>query len=187
MVRPGVNVNYTREQAFLKRSLAFYRFRRDLTDVNNYYWGAGSALRAVQGRVRHMDEAENFREVLRLTQSEFVKPLGHTPSTYSSQLKVSRRWHGLLTLVLISSAFEIYISAVSTIAIASDPVLRPGFPKRVDGLTFLKHELSAGERNTEALTKGEWPSRLSAFRRTFRSVPHILTENVGELEKLRSS
>ena len=147
---------YSRDRSILSRTLPYYQFKRDFTTVNDYYWGTGSALQAVAGRVRHMKSGEDFHAELGLVQHKYDKPLGHTPQKYAEKLRVSNRWHRLLTLVTLASAFERYLTAVSTIAIASDPVLEPGFPKKIDGLVLAKYNLQAGERPTEPLTKGEW-------------------------------
>lgn len=178
--------NYQRDKSILSRTLAFYQFKRDFTTVNDYYWGTGSSLQAVAGRVRHMQATEDFHALLGLTQRIYAKPLGHTPEKYAAKLNVSKRWHRLLTLVIMTSAFERYLTAVATTAIASDPVLTPGFPKKIDGLILAKYRLQAGERSTEPLTKGEWSSRLAAFRKYFGTVPAALSSNEGTLETMRN-
>jgi hypothetical protein len=177
---------YKRENSVLARSLAYYQFKRDFTTVNDYYWGVGSSLQAVSGRVRHMSATDDFHVLLGLTQERYEKPLGHSSDKYAAQLSVSMRWHRLLTLVIMTSAFERYITAVARTAVSSDPVLSLGFPKKVDGLTLAKYSLEAGDRPTEPLTKGEWSSRLAAFRRYFREVPRDLQSNEGELEQMRN-
>ena len=176
-------INFQRDKSVLARTLAYYQFQRDFTTVNDYYWGAGSALHAVAGRVRHMSSEDNFRKELGLTQEIYEKPLGH--ERYAEKLNISRRWHRLLTLVIMTSAFERYLTAVATLAIASDPALTPGFPKKIDGLVLAKYQLKAGDRPTEPLTKGEWPSRLAAFRRYFGEIPIDLKSNEGTLETMR--
>ena len=175
---------YSRDKSTLSRTLPYYAFKNDFTTVNYYYWGAGSALHAVAGRVRHMNSSEDFHRELGLTQQTYVKPLGNTPAEYADVLNVSTRWHRLLTLVILAAAFERYLTAVATIAISSDPALTPGFPKKIDGLTLAKYELQAGDRPTQLLTKGEWSARLAAFRKYFRLVPAKLLEN-EPLETMR--
>lgn len=177
---------YQRDKSIFSKTLAFYQFKRDFTTVNDYYWGTGSSLQAVAGRVRHMQMNEDFHALLGLTQRIYAKPLGHTPERYAAKLSVSKRWHRLLTLVIMTSAFERYLTAVATIAIASDPVLTPGFPKKIDGLILAKHRLQTGERPTDPLTKGEWSSRLAAFRRYFGAVPSALSSNESALETMRN-
>ena len=179
--------DYQRAKSTLARTLAYYQFKRDFTTVNDYYWGAGSALQAVAGRVRHMSSDDDFHAELGLTQRTYAKPLGHTSQKYLEKLNVSKRWHRLLTLVIMTSAFERYLTAVATLAIASDPVLTPGFPKKIDGLILAKYMLQAGDRPTEPLTKGEWSSRLAAFRKYFGSVPADLQSNEGALEVMRNT
>jgi hypothetical protein len=177
---------YSREKSILTRTLAHYQFKRDFTTVNDYYWGAGSALQAVAGRVRHMGSDDDFHAMLGLTQSKYVKPLGHVPDRYAEILNVSARWHRLLTVVIMTSAFERYLTAAATLAIASDPVLKPGFPKKIDGLVLAKYALQTGDRPTEQLTKGEWSARLAAFRKYFGKVPQGFKANEGTLEIMRN-
>jgi hypothetical protein len=179
--------DYQRDQPTLPRTLAYYQFKRDFTTVNDYYWGTGSALQAVSGRVRHMGATDDFHTDLGLTQAAYAQPLGHTAQIYSKKLTVSKRWHRLLTLVIMISAFERYLSAVATLAIASDPALTAGFPKRIDGLTLAKYELNTGDRPTEPLTKGEWSARLAAFGKYFGEVPARLRASEGELEIMRTT
>jgi hypothetical protein len=178
---------YLRSEPTFARTLAYYQFRRDFTTVNNYYWGAGSALQAVSGRVRHMSPTDDFHADLGLLQELYAQPLGKTPRTYSDKLTASKRWHRLLTLVIMASAFERYLTAVATLAIASDPALTVGFPKKIEGLTLAKYNLSAGERPTESLTKGKWSSRLAAFGDYFGGVPAELRSNESALEIMRTT
>ena len=178
-------MDYTRSKAILERTLAYYQFKRDFTTVNDFFWSTDSALQAVSGRVRHMKDTEDFRTALGLGQPLYAKPLGHSPNVYAEQLKVGDRWHRLMALVVMLSAFERYINSAATLAIASDPTLTAGFPKKIDGLTLVKYGLTGGDRPTDRTIRGEWSARRSAFVEYFSGAPAKMTENEAELEIMR--
>ena len=86
--------------------------------------------------------------------------------------------------MLLTSCFESYLATVGELAVASDPLRSPGFPKRVDEAMLLKHghELPVG---IEGLTRGEWSARVATYRRLFSSTPARLDASVGELDRIR--
>ncbi|MBV9822169.1 MAG: hypothetical protein JO144_07995 [Actinobacteria bacterium] len=178
-------MTYRRDTGAMARTLAYYQFARAFTTTNTYYWASASSLHAVQAFTRHMEPAEDYRRKLGLTQRRFDRRIASGPSVYREMLLQAAPWQRQSALMLLSSAFERYITVACSLAHASDPLLQPGFPKILDGVLLLKNSIPVPERSTEPLTKGEWPARVSRFREWFSMAPLALEQNLGELEKLR--
>lgn len=98
-------------------------------------------------------------------------------------------WARLSCIVSALGNFEMYVIKIATLAFMSDLGLLAGTRNRIDGTIALKQPRPV-VRNfdplIEALTKGEWAGRLSAFRKQFGSCPPSLQNSLGELEKLRT-
>ena len=148
-------MTYRRDTSAMPRTLAYYQFARAFTTINTYYWGCASSLHAVQAFTRHMQPTHDYRRKLGLTQQRFDRhiPIG-PPLAYRDMLREAAPWQRQSALVLLSSAFERYITVVCTMANASDPLLQPGFPKILDGLLLLKNGIPVPERPLEPWSKG---------------------------------
>ncbi|MFC9560372.1 hypothetical protein [Agromyces sp. NPDC056965] len=152
--------------------------------MNSYYWGAASSIAAVHGVLRHLSDEDNFRSKLGLNQKRFDRALNHTTSKYEAEVKVSDAWHRLAALVILLSAFERYMAAVTSLAVASDPSLTPGFPKVVEGLALRKHNVRLAEHDLVNVVKGDWSSRAAAYARLFGENTHV-SNAIGELDAMR--
>jgi len=96
-------------------------------------------------------------------------------------------WVRLSSLLSVLSYFESFVTTISTLALRSDPLLRFGQSRVVDGATWLKRTVRDDTTGLVVpLVKGEWPQRLSAFRDLFEIVPPILEANIQDLEQMRS-
>lgn len=98
-----------------------------------------------------------------------------------------QNWSRLNVLMALSSYFENYIQSISNLALESNPGILFKTPKVLDGTIMLKMEQQHSFANeTFDLVKGSWTSRESAFRNLFGNCPASLSNNIGELEKVRS-
>lgn len=177
---------YDRAIPVANSTMALQRFAADFTALNSYYWGATSSIAAVGGVLRHLNNQDDFRAKLGLTQSRFDRPLNHRSGQFADELGVSEKWHRRAALVALLSAFERYMATVTALAVASDPSLIRGFPKLIEGLSLQKHGVKLGERDLESVVKGTWGGRLAAYERLFGPNP-TLAGALGELEKMRNS
>ena len=179
-------MRYDRAQSFLPTSMALWQFNKDLRDLNDFYWASRLSL-DITARQHKAHSNLNGPELLAqlTTGSEAETHVGHTPEELSTRLRMADRWLRLTALVLASSAFERYLIAAVSAAVASDPLLVAGWPKRVDGLGLLKHKVVMPERNLEGTVKGEWHRRVASYKQLFRNAPRELTGSLPELEALR--
>jgi len=108
---------------------------------------------------------------------------------WSDSLKEFNNWTNLNTLLAISSNMETYLSTIVSLALESDPGILFNSPKSIDGIVLLKKGATKSKLHDDVIigiTKGDWNSRVSAYKRIFGQVPKILEDNIGELEKIRN-
>ncbi|SCW96513.1 MULTISPECIES: hypothetical protein [unclassified Pseudomonas] len=98
-------------------------------------------------------------------------------------------WTNLNALVSLASYLETYISSIVSLAVESDVGVLYGAPKSIDGIYVLKHgnilKSNIGAHVTNCV-KGDWSSRIAAYRSIFGSVPPILENSISELESMRT-
>ena len=103
-----------------------------------------------------------------------------------SPAKIKKNWVRLSSLVSALSYLESYIVTISNLAIRSDPLLRFGQSRIIDGTSWLKRGVKDDITNyVVPLVKGKWPTRLSAYRDLFGSIPSQLNDNLSSLENMR--
>lgn len=94
----------------------------------------------------------------------------------------------LNTLVSVSAYFETYLSSVVSLAIESDLGLLYEIPKKIDGISVLKHNNNNNYSffdKSKSITKGTWAQRISNFKKIFKVVPQELIDAESDLEKMR--
>jgi hypothetical protein len=176
---------FDRAVPFLGYSLARWRHRKDQQELNENYWV--SVLQA--------DVLQQLLPSSPISTQQFISSIGIPTQTTdrvgqdTNALGVestsSRRWARLTGLFLATAALERFLAAAATAAEESDPLLSPGFPKRVEGAMLKKYQASLSLGDMRPLIEGEWSSRIAAFRKRFGTVPQVLADNEGELEKIR--
>lgn len=84
------------------------------------------------------------------------------------------------------SYLEAYISAVVTLSLRSDPLLRYGQSHTIDGVTWIKREVHDDiSDHVLSCVKGQWSKRLSGYGKLFRTVPATLRSCESDLERMR--
>ncbi|MDK9558268.1 hypothetical protein QQF73_11610 [Marinobacter sp. M216] len=97
-------------------------------------------------------------------------------------------WTNLNSVMAMSSNLETYLSTVIKLALESDVGVLFGAKRRIDGIEIIKHGRSQPfdfEDKIVSCTKGEWGSRVNAFKKIFGQAPEVLESNISRLEKLR--
>lgn len=164
-------------------SLAMMRFRQDFTTLNDYYWGTAASISAVLGKLNHLTNENDFRKELGLLSARFEKPLGHATGVFAEQVKKSEKWHRRAVIVMLASAFEQYMTTVTTLAVTSNPTLSREL-HLLDGVALLKHDIQIVKHDVVDVNKGTWSTRYSAFKRLF-GANRVLEQNIGELDRMR--
>ena len=151
--------NFDRASAWNGKTLAWSHYRQSFTELNSQYWGGVPSEVWSRRFLTQNDATSDFRVALGVSSDKWQR-VANSVSDFEEKFEVHRRWSTLLTLVLLTSCFENLLANLSEAALASDPLLSPGFPKRVDGLMLLKHGHSMQAMSTELITKGDWSSRI---------------------------
>lgn len=167
----------------MARSVPGYRFRRDSAQINSHYWMGRMAEGAARYHLKKHSPEDDPMKVLGLGE-EYARRLGHNIGSVKEQVDIHSRWKNLTILLMLTSALERYITDAASTAVNSDPALRPGFPKRVDGLLLEKYGLTVPHPNLVNLVKGQWPGRIAALTRLFGEI-NVTPETVSILEDLR--
>jgi hypothetical protein len=97
-------------------------------------------------------------------------------------------WTNLNALLALTSNLETYIATVVSLALESDPGILYNSSKSIDGIVLLKQGAKKNQFHDNvitSITKGDWNARLSAFKKTFGSIPNGLENNIGKLEEIR--
>lgn len=176
---------FSREMPTLGTSLALWRFRMDSGELSHFYWtGAAQSDFFAYATKQHPDSADPIA-TLKIQDRRYERRLGHDFAELRRRTSVEERWRRLLTVMLMSSAFERFLLSVAGAAVDSDPVRLPGFPKRVEGLMLKKYGLAVDQPGLSGLVMNDWSKRISEYRRLFSGVPQELIDAEGELEKLR--
>lgn len=174
---------FDRATPWCGNSLAMVAFRRQFTEINEQYWGAVPSELLVRRLVSQHPLETPLTVALSATTGEWHR-VGHDLGDLQSRFDTSRRWARLLSLVLLSSALELYLRNVTRAAQLSDPARKGEFPQALDGLTLLRHGVELQIYPAE-FTKGDWSKRVASYRRHFSTVPAVLQESIGDLDKMQ--
>lgn len=175
-------MSFNRNTLFYHKSLAFRLFKRHHTHFNDIYWAhkttyahtfSGTSAYKVSNPASDMFPKEKGS-------SRGERELGEWGRWYSD----FDSWSRMASVVAIAGYLETYIAQIATAALESSPSLVFGGGPKVDGAQFLKHNKKYDlYSHTESLTRGDWQSRISAYKKFFGSCP--FEHRIKDLEKLR--
>ncbi|MFN3256266.1 MAG: hypothetical protein ACE37B_11255 [Ilumatobacter sp.] len=175
--------DFDRSRAWMGRSIAYAVFRTQFTELNSQYWAGVPSELLSRRFVADHHGGDDFKTALQV-RSDSWNAVGHSVATYAERFEIHRGWSRRLTLILLTSCFERFLDSISAAAVASDPLRKPGFPKPVDGASFLKHGTDVPSLS-DPLTVGDWSRRISVYTKNFGDPPAALRAAEGELERLR--
>jgi hypothetical protein len=116
-----------------------------------------------------------------------VHRLAPMAADWSSDFKEFENWTRLSVLVSALSYLETYVSTVVTLALRSDPLLRFGQSRAIDGVAWLKRSVADDVSDLViGCVKGEWSRRLAHYRRLFGTVPVQLLVLERDLDRMRT-
>ena len=165
-------------------------FIKRMTNLNEMLWASIPALSYAQGMYRRNkknDKPLKSTEELFKASGEDVRRLDPTVDDWYNNIREFENWNRLNSLVALLSAFEVYLSAVVSLSIESNPSLLLNSTKLIDGVKLLKSNNDKHDyfKITENVTKGTWTERTNEMKKLFPVVPEILPNNIGELDKMR--
>lgn len=182
--------DFNRWQSKDTSTLVFRLFNRRLTDLNEMLWASIPAISYTKGiyrRNKHSEKPLSSPRELFKASGEDVRRLAHDLERWNHYICEFENWNRLNALVALLSSFEVYLSSVISLALESDPGLILNAHKSIDGVHLLK--LNRDNHHffnyTEKITKGTWSARTNEFKRIFSTLPSLLEQNIGELDKMR--
>jgi hypothetical protein len=88
--------------------------------------------------------------------------------------------------VAVTGYLEVYMKTVVRLALESDPGVIVSCSRRIDGVEPLKKHLHYSYKDeATACVKGDWQSRIAAYKRLFGVCPQIIEDSTSELEFIR--
>jgi len=108
---------------------------------------------------------------------------------WSNSFNDLKNWINLNALLAISSNLETYIATTIPLALESDIGILYGTPRRIDGIEIIKHRVNKKKSQFDefviSCTKGDWNSRISAYKKIFEKVPEYFESQKKDLEEIR--
>lgn len=183
------NVKFQRWVSIRDSSWPYQVFKKHTQELNRMMWTNDSAAKYVYRNLKKegaiwSDKSSKYFEFPVHDGREAFSDL----KDWSNYYNQFQNWVNLNGIMALSSNFEVYLSAIVSLAIESDPGILYNSPKSIDGVLLLKKGAMKFPFEQEILTsftKGDWNSRKNAFNNTFSYIPKTIEENIGEFEKLR--
>jgi hypothetical protein len=158
------------------------------TEINQHYWSFIASSEHSAYRARKYKEVDKSAPTSRLFRAGGTDA-PRIPSTVSDWLSANeelKNWLRLSALVSAASNFEMFLGHIARTALASDPLVRHGSSKALDGVSLLKGGLELPyEDVAEGLTKGDWNSREAHFLKIFGVMLLEIRNKKTELEAIR--
>jgi hypothetical protein len=176
---------FSRAAAPLGHTLALQSFRRDFSKLNEHYW-AYLPARIISERAASQVAPTTSMPIFTTSSNADLTRCSHDTREWLVHIRESENWTRLSALTFLLSTLEVYLRAVIRAALASDPLLIPGFPKRVDGVVLLRlGRLRVPEDMISKCVKGAWNERVLAYTSTFGHPPDELSSSISGLEAMR--
>lgn len=167
-------------------SRAYHRFRQHQTEINDLYWSLPPVAGYAEYIARRAVDTEEATKLFHAVGPN-ARRIAPTVGIWKHNFSNFQNWVRLSALMSAVSYLESYISTIIILALRSDPLLRYGQSRTVDGTTWLKRGVKDDVQDLVVpCVKGDWTSRISSFQRLFGGVPATLTHHVGDLERMRN-
>lgn len=177
-------MNFSRHTNYLGMTWAFSAFVKHHTEINNMYWSFVPTWSFTHYLARK--NKDTTPELLFHASGPDVHRLDHSIPRFIHNYELLANWVRLSTLVSTLSYFETYVKKVVTLSLMSDPAVRFGKSRAIEGISWIKSEMKddLAPLVTPCL-KGDWSSRIKAYKRIFSSAPQSLVKDKCKLDELR--
>ncbi|WP_156926949.1 hypothetical protein [Azospirillum halopraeferens] len=176
--------NFNRYGLWLGNTWAHRVFKAHHTELNHWYWSFVPASEYCKHIVRKSGGVSP-RSLFHVSGPN-LRRVHDRPSEWTKHFNDFGNWARLSVIMSACSYLEMYIQSVVELALLSDPAVRHGKTRIIDGVHWVK--VGIREDNTSLVnscTKGEWPKRASNYKNIFGVVPEVINKNIGELESIR--
>ena len=177
-------MEFSRNSSYLGTTWAFSAFVKHHTEINNMYWSFVPAWSFTHYIARN--NKNTTPELLFHASGPDVHRLDHSIQKFISNYELLANWVRLSALVSTLSYFETYMKKVVTLSLMSDPAVRFGKSRAIEGISWMKSEMKDDlDLLVTPCLKGVWSSRIRAYKALFASAPASLVAHVGKLDALR--
>lgn len=174
----------------LSQSLAFKRFLGAHTQNNDFYWHTILTRVLACKHLASIDGSQVVSEHETLGLHPESSRFPHTFNQWKSLVSDHENWTRLNTLVASTGYLEGYVYDVTILALLSDPGVLLGGPRTVNGIHYLKNNLSIPglDKVVEGFTKGEWSQRVALMKKFFGIGSRLdaLLVDLDEMRRLRN-
>lgn len=183
-------IEFERWVSIRDNSWPFQVFKKHTQELNMMMWANEPASKFVYQNLKNSgaiwdDKASKYFNFPVQNGREVYENLKDWSNSYNQ----FQNWTNLNGLMAITSNFETYLAAIVSLALESDPGVLFKSSKSIDGAFLLKHggeKFPFEQEILTSFTKGDWNSRKNAFHVYFDFVPTVISNNIGELEKIRN-
>lgn len=183
--REATVAKFERYAMRLGSTWAYRRFRAHQTEINNLYWSFVPVAGFADYLARH-SKVGTDTAVLFHASGPDVRHLAPKADEWRKHFREFQNWVRLAALLSAASYLEVFIRGAVTIALQSDPLVRFGRPRLMDGVTWLKHGMRDDvETLVSPCVVGEWGRRAARYGELFGRVPAPISNNIGELDQMR--
>jgi hypothetical protein len=180
---------FNRWSTVMKMTWTFQVFNKYNDELNELLWSNRAVVKQTYANLKSAganwtDLPSDYLTFDVPKGEEIFKSLKDWSETYNK----FNSWTNLNALLALSSNLETYMATVVSLALESDPGVLFNSPKTIDGIILLKQGAKRNQFHDDiitSITKGDWNARLSAYKKTFGSVPAGAISNIGKLEKIR--
>lgn len=174
----------SRDKNYLGTTWAFDAFVKHHTEINNMYWSFVPAwsFTHYMGRKNKTSSPQTLFHA----SGPDIHRLDHSIPQFLRNYELMANWVRLSALLSTLSYFETYIKKVVTLSLMSDPAIRFGKSRAIEGISWIKSEMKDDlDPLVTPCLKGDWSSRIKAYKRLFSTTPLSLEEQKEQLDKLR--
>ena len=171
----------------MERSCALRSFNNFETELNEHFW----SFKVISEYSRFVAQQEKDKIPTQSTRSVFnasgpdARRIPPTVSDWLAARGELENWLRAAALVSAAAFHETYLRQIARCALMSNPLVRHGLSKQLDGVHLLKKGREiAFEEELKNVTKGDWSSRRTAFGKLFGE-PDEAAFPIKKLEAIR--
>ncbi|MGC2224573.1 MAG: hypothetical protein WA624_20575 [Methylocella sp.] len=155
------------------------------TELNEIYWSFVPLESHANYVARNRLDTDLTANVFSASGAD-VRRLARELGGWKRDFQEMENWLRLSLVVAALGYLEVYIKSIAELALRSCPGILYGKPRAIEGVNWLKLGIEPDiGKELESLVKGEWSSRVAAYKRLFSGIPAILEGAVGPLDELR--
>ncbi len=162
--------DFHRYVAGMERSFALRKLNAHETELNEHFWSfkvISDYSRFVANDVKRIDPEKPTIDVFHASGPD-ARRIPPTVTDWLSARDELENWLRCAALVSAAAFHEAYLRQIVRSALMSDPLVRYGLARRIDGAALLKEDKELEfKEEIKAITRGDWSERQAAFHKLF--------------------